>query len=66
MNKPEFITLVSEKMGTTKADAEKAVNGVFEALSEVLMAKDEYTHQGFGRFKTEFKAAHDGRNPKTG
>ena len=66
MNKPEFITLVANKMNSTKAEAEKALNGVFDALSEMLMQKQEYTHQGFGSFKSEFKAAHKSRNPKTG
>jgi DNA-binding protein HU-beta len=66
MNKPDFITLVSEKMKVSKAEADKAVTGVFDALSEVLLTKNDYTHQGFGTFKTEFKESHQSRNPKTG
>lgn len=66
MNKPDFINLVAEKMGTTKTNAELAINGVFDALVDVMSEKDSYTHQGFGTFSAVYKEEHDSRNPKTG
>lgn len=66
MKKNEFITLIAEKTGMTKKDAEKAADAVFEAVADVLASGDRLQLTGFGTFKTRVRPARLGRNPKTG
>lgn len=66
MKKNEFITLVAEKSGMTKKDAERAADAVFEAIEDVLTAGDRLQLTGFGTFKTRQRKGRMGRNPKTG
>lgn len=66
MNKTELIAVVAEKAGLTKVDAAKAVDGVFEAVSEVLGKGDELRLAGFGTFSVAHRKATTGRNPRTG
>ena len=49
-----------------KKEAEAAVNAVFEAIENALVAGDKVQIIGFGTFEVKAKAAREGRNPKTG
>ncbi len=66
MNKQELVAVVAEKAGLSKADTAKAVDGVFEAISEALKSGDEVRLVGFGTFAVAERAATEGRNPRTG
>lgn len=66
MQKKEFIDKLAEKLGSTKADAEKNLNAVFELISEVMSKKEEFMMPGFGKFATRDNPARKGRNPGTG
>lgn len=66
MNKAELVSRVAELSGLTKADAEKAVEGVFEAITSALKSGDEVRLVGFGSFSVANRAASEGRNPRTG
>lgn len=66
MNKSELVSAVAQSSGLTKADAEKAVDGVFEAITGALKAGDEVRLVGFGSFSVAQRAASQGRNPRTG
>jgi len=66
MNKAEFVSLVAERMESSKADAEKAVNAFIASVTEVLSNGDSVTFVGFGTFKTTERKARTGRNPQTG
>lgn len=66
MNKSELVAKAAELSGLTKADAEKAVDGVFEAISAALKSGDEVRLVGFGSFSVSERAASEGRNPRTG
>lgn len=66
MNKQELVAVVAEKTGLSKADAGKAVDGVFEAVTDALKAGDEVRLVGFGTFAVAERAATEGRNPRTG
>lgn len=66
MNKSELVSAVADASGLTKADAEKAVDGVFEAITGALKAGDEVRLVGFGSFSVAQRAASQGRNPRTG
>lgn len=66
MNKADLISAVATTSGLTKADAEKAVDGVFDAIIEALKGGDEVRLVGFGSFSVNDRAAKVGRNPRTG
>ncbi len=66
MNKNDLITTVATKTDLSKADAAAAVDGVFDAISEVLTAGGEVRLVGFGTFSITNRRATEGRNPRTG
>jgi len=66
MNKNELIAQVAEQAGLTKADAGKAVDATFDAITECLKSGDEVRIVGFGNFVVTERAASEGRNPQTG
>jgi DNA-binding protein HU-beta len=66
MNKQELISSVADAAGLTKADAGKAVEGVFDAITGSLKKGDEVRLVGFGTFSVSKRKASTGRNPRTG
>ena len=65
MNKTELIAAVAEKTVMSKKDSEKAVNALFEAVTEALAKGEKVQLVGFGTFEVKERAAHMGRNPRT-
>lgn len=65
MNKAELIDAVSSKTGLQKADATRAVDAVFDTVTEALKAGDSVALLGFGTFVVKDRAARTGRNPRT-
>jgi DNA-binding protein HU-beta len=49
-----------------KAEAHRAVQAVFDAITSALTRGEEVAITGFGSFRVMKRAARDGRNPKTG
>ncbi|MEQ8194422.1 MAG: HU family DNA-binding protein [Rhodospirillales bacterium] len=66
MNKNDLIATVASNTGLSKADATKAVDGVFDAITDSLKSKTEVRLVGFGTFSVSRRAATTGRNPRTG
>ncbi|MBI1365433.1 MAG: DNA-binding protein HU [Alphaproteobacteria bacterium] len=66
MNKNEFIDRVSDMAGINKAEATRAVDAVFDAITEALRRGDDVRLVGFGTFSAAKRAAREGRNPRTG
>ena len=66
MNKNELISAVAESSGLTRADATKAVEGVFDAVTGALKSGDEVRLVGFGTCSVAKRKASTGRNPRTG
>lgn len=66
MNKSDLIARVSEVADLSKKDATKAVEAVFDAITEALQAGDKVQLIGFGNFEVRERAARKGRNPQTG
>jgi DNA-binding protein HU-beta len=66
MNKAELIDAVSTQTGLAKADATRAVDGVFDAITGALKSGDTVAVVGFGTFNVKDRAARTGRNPQTG
>ena len=65
MNKTELVAAVAEKTAMSKKDSEKAVNALFEAVTEALVKGEKVQLVGFGTFDVKERAAHIGRNPRT-
>ena len=66
MNKNDLISSVAESSGLTKADAGRAVDGVFDSIASALASGDDARILGFGSFSVANRAASTGRNPRTG
>ena len=66
MNKQELIGQVAETSGLAKGDAVKAVEAVFDTISNSLKKGDEVRLVGFGTFSVSKRKASTGRNPRTG
>ena len=66
MNKNDLVAVVANAAGLSKADAAKAVDGVFSAISDALTKGDEVRLVGFGTFNVSERASSEGRNPRTG
>lgn len=66
MKKVELIEVVAAKAGITKADAGRAVDATFAAITEALVKGDKVPLVGFGTFAISERAARVGRNPQTG
>ena len=66
MNKNDLISSVAESSGLTKADAGRAVDGVFDSIASALASGDDVRIVGFGSFSGANRAASTGRNPRTG
>ena len=66
MNKNDLVGNVAQKTDLSKADAAKAVDSVFDAITEALQGGDEVRLVGFGTFVVSARAESKGRNPQTG
>ena len=66
MNKTELMNKVAQKAELDKKTAEKAVNALFETLTEAFEAGEKVQIMGFGTFEIRERPAHTGRNPATG
>ncbi len=66
MNKIDLVQKLADHTGLAKHDAAKAVDGVFEVITNALKAGDEVRLTGFGIFVVAQRAGGKGRNPQTG
>jgi nucleoid DNA-binding protein len=66
MNKKELVTTVADKAGLENKAAEAALDAVFDAISNALVAGDKVAIPGFGTFEVRDRSARTGRNPQTG
>ena len=66
MNKIDLIQKLADHTGLAKNDAGKAVDGIFEVITEALKSGDEVRLTGFGVFVVAKRAGGKGRNPQTG
>ncbi|MER2169925.1 MAG: HU family DNA-binding protein [Psychrobacillus psychrodurans] len=66
MKKAELIDAVATKSELTKQDTKKAVDALFETISNTLANEEKIQLIGFGTFEVRERAARTGRNPQTG
>jgi DNA-binding protein HU-beta len=65
-NKADIVMKVQDVLGGTKADAERAVETMIDAIVSGLKAGDEISIAGLGIFRAKPRAARMARNPRTG
>ena len=66
MIKNDLVSAVATQAGLSKADATKAVDGVFGSITGALQGGGEVRVVGFGTFSVANRKATTGRNPRTG
>lgn len=66
MNKADIISQVHEVLGSTKADAERAVDTVFNSIEAAMKDGQSVSVAGFGIFEAKLRAKREARNPRTG
>ena len=65
MNKSELVSVVAEKSGIAKKDAERLVSATFETIAMELAKGEKVPISGFGIFEAKERQARVGRNPRT-
>ena len=65
MNKAELIVAVAGSTGLKKVDSGKAVNAVFDIITESLVEGEKVQIVGFGAFEVKERCARVGRNIQT-
>ena len=66
MNKASLVDVVNEVVGGTKAQSERAVDAMLEAIVGSLKKGNEVSIAGLGIFSVKRRAARQARNPRTG
>ena len=66
VNNSDLADHLASATGATKADARKAVDLVFSAITDAAAKGEEVSLNGFGKFKVKDVPAREGRNPATG
>ena len=64
MNNAELADALAAANGLTKADARKAVDAVFAAITDAAAKGEEISINGFGKFKVKDTPEREGRNPR--
>ncbi|MEI6135070.1 MAG: HU family DNA-binding protein [Desulfomonile sp.] len=65
MTKAEFVDKLAEKGKITKKQASEAIELIFTTVAEGLVAGDEISIPGFGKFSVALRKARTGLNPQT-
>jgi DNA-binding protein HU-beta len=70
MNKSELVQSLARETDMTKADAQRAIDALFNPkdglLMKALKKRERVQITGFGTFETRQRKARTGRNPRTG
>jgi DNA-binding protein HU-beta len=65
-NKMDLVEKVAMAIGSTKADAERAVEAMIDMITTSLKNGQEVSIAGLGIFEAKTRAGRTGRNPRTG
>ncbi|TVV76918.1 HU family DNA-binding protein [Sphingomonas solaris] len=66
MNISELAKSVAAVIGTSEADAKKAVSAVFDQIADAAAKGEDVSIPGFGKFTVKDRPEREGRNPATG
>ena len=62
----DLVEKVAATIGSTKADAERAVEAIIAMITSTLQSGQEVSIAGLGIFEAKTRAGRVGRNPRTG
>ncbi len=66
MRKAELVAFIADRADILPADAERAVEAIFDAIGAALARGDSINLIGFGTFERRERGARRGKNPQTG
>lgn len=66
MTKQEIISKLAEEHKMSKKAVEKVITGMFDTITDELLAGNQVAIAGFGKFLVRDVADRKGRNPRTG
>ncbi len=66
MSKQDLVDAVASKCDVTKDLAKKAVEAMFESITDAMHKGGDIRIPDFGTFKVATRKAREGRNPATG
>lgn len=66
MTKDGIVEGVQSILNSSRAEAARAVDGVFDAIVAALKKGEEVKIAGFGTFRVKMAKARTARNPRTG
>lgn len=66
MTKDGIIDGVQQILGSSRAEAARAVDGMFDHITGALKKGEEVKIAGFGTFRVRLAKAREARNPRTG
>ena len=66
MTKAELVDQVAETVQLPKRQIDVVLTQFLQGIMEALQAGDTVELRGFGRFRLRYRAAREGRNPRTG
>jgi len=66
MNKKQLIAKIATAHNQSKADAERAFDGIISIILDCLKGDEQVKIAGFGTYKVAKRKARIGRNPRTG
>lgn len=66
MNRSEMIAILAEKVGFSRKDIEHILDEMNTITVEALAKGEKVSFSGFGSFEVRTRAAHTGRDPRTG
>ncbi|MBN2581566.1 MAG: HU family DNA-binding protein [Planctomycetes bacterium] len=66
MNKGEFVEMLADSMGNSKAAAGRALDCVLDCLAKAVKREEKVSLSGFGIFEVKKRKSRMGVNPKTG
>ena len=66
MNKGDLVNKIAEECEMSKDAADKALNSMLKAITNIVASGEKVSLIGFGTFSVNERAARQGRNPQTG
>lgn len=66
MSKQNLINTIAEQTSTSKAEAQRTLEAVLQAIHTELSNGNEVRIVGFGNFKVQHRPARDARDPQSG
>lgn len=66
LSKVDLAEAVQKVLGGSRAEAMRAVDGLFDTIEKSLTRGEDVKVAGFGVFRKKIRKAREARNPKTG